>query len=863
MADTPNSHKDPFWSDLSADTEQRLGLPSGLLASIVTKGERSNNDQVSEAGAKTPFQIIPSTRKAAMDKYGIDAYLSPENAADVAGHLLKDSLDRNNGDVNAAVAEYHGGTNRDNWGPKTKAYVARVTGGQADQQASDAPAGQSTYDRVKEQNTPAVPKNAIANIYSAYKSGAMSPDERAEFESDVKAGNILLPRGATLGDQMAPGATSKPAPTVLPSAVTDAYNTNRMSHSERADLESDMKSGLVSLAPSATELPDFQGGVVQPGQTGIRAPDNTPTLGQNIEGAAGTALALGTGATTGTLGMIGGTLKGLAEQLLSGQFGTQQAADAVEQQATRGQQALTYEPRTLAGQNQVAAIGELAAPLAAVAPLAGEMGALGQAAKAAAPIVRASAPIAAEVARGVTAPVAATLAKAGSAIKSVLPAADDAATAGAAAGNGARAGGADAVAAGTLRQAKADELPTPIKLTEGQKTRDFGQVRFEGETAKDAEHGEPLRQRFADQNAQLQQNLDQFIDATDGQAPDLRSLGESVTKSLGLREERHKNRIRDLYNKAEAAGDLEAKVKLPDVIAHINNSGPEAANANILEVARRKAIQTGAAVEGENGNLIAAPLTLKNAEEFRKTLNGSAGIDPVNIRQAAIMKGMIDDATEGVGGQAYRKARAARARYAKDYENIGLIDNLIGTKRGTTDRSVAMEDVLRKSVLDPSTSLDTVKQLRRVLNTQGEDGRQSWKDVQGATLQHIKDEATKNVARDERGNPIVSASGLDKVIKSLDKNEKLDFIFGKKGAEQLRTVNDVAKDLLTRPPGTVNHSNTASVLAGLFDVGLTGVTGGIPAPLASTYRIISKRIKDKKTRARVQHALGLTKKENE
>jgi len=70
----PTSYKDPFWSDLAANTEQKLGLPSGLLVSVLTRGERSNADQVSEAGARTPFQIIPATRKAVLEKYGIDAY---------------------------------------------------------------------------------------------------------------------------------------------------------------------------------------------------------------------------------------------------------------------------------------------------------------------------------------------------------------------------------------------------------------------------------------------------------------------------------------------------------------------------------------------------------------------------------------------------------------------------------------------------------------------------------------------------------------------------------------------------------------------------------------------------------------------
>lgn len=128
--DDTNSYSSPFYANLALATEQKLGLPAGLLASVITKGERSNADQVSDAGARTVAQIIPSTRKAAIDKWGIDPYLSPQNAVEVSGLLLKDSLDRNGGSVPAAVGEYIGGTDRKNWGPTTNAYIARVVSGQ-------------------------------------------------------------------------------------------------------------------------------------------------------------------------------------------------------------------------------------------------------------------------------------------------------------------------------------------------------------------------------------------------------------------------------------------------------------------------------------------------------------------------------------------------------------------------------------------------------------------------------------------------------------------------------------------------------------------------------------------------------------
>lgn len=261
----PNSYKDPFWSDLASSTEQKLGLPSGLLKSVLLYGERSNADQVSEANAKTPFQIIPATRKAVLDKYGVDAYLSPQNAAEAAGLLLKESLQRNKGDIKLAAAEYHGGTNPKNWGPRTKSYIERVTSGVGQEQQATLPGGgESTFQRVMAARGgagaaaggAAMAPGSIQNIFNAYSSGQMTPEEAAEFEADVQSGAIMLPRGAALrGQQPAPAQGTKPSTQVaeLPPAVVEAYNTGRMTRQEMMDLETDVKNGMVR-APAGMQL---------------------------------------------------------------------------------------------------------------------------------------------------------------------------------------------------------------------------------------------------------------------------------------------------------------------------------------------------------------------------------------------------------------------------------------------------------------------------------------------------------------------------------------------------------------------------------------------------------------------------------
>jgi hypothetical protein len=582
----------------------------------------------------------------------------------------------------------------------------------------------------------------------------------------------------------------------------------------------------------------------QPEVSGTEAPQPSASASDMVTGAAETGAALATGATTGMAGYVGGILKGLAEQVASGNFGTQQSADAVAQSAMQGAQALTYQPKSQTGQGMTEAVGQVVNALPPVLPMGGELGAVAQG-------VRSARPMATAAVDRVAQPIA-------NLAKDTISKVTDAVSPGAKSSD--LSAGAAQVNQGTLRQAAANELPVPIKLTEGQKTRAFEDQRFEQETAKLPEQGAAIRQRFEDQNAQLVQNMDSFIDQTGAQIPDVRGVGELVDKVLTKRAETDKARIRVLYKDAEKAGELETSVELPKVIQHLNESASLEGTVNSLPAIKKEAVRLGLAMDDGSGTLVPRQTTLKSGELFRQFINDATdSMDARQTRQAAIIKGLYDAETDGLGGNKYKQARAARVSYAKDYENAGLIKRLLGEKRGTDDRAIALEDVVRKLILDPATSLDQTRHVRKLLQTKtggatGE-GAQAWKELQGATLRHIQDQMTKNVTTNQRGDRVVSAAQLDKVINQLDKNGKLDFVFGKKGAEQLRTINDVAKTVLTAPPGTVNTSNTASVLAGLMDVAISGSTG-IPAPIATSFRLLTSKIKDAKLKAKIAKTLG-------
>lgn len=119
------SFRDPGYDQL----EQSLAPDmAGFLRTIRVNGERSNADQVSSAGARSVYQIIPETRARIIKQAGFDPWASPQNAVRGAAIVAKDAMRWAKGDPVRAAGYYHAGGNTAQWGPKTAAYMQRTGG---------------------------------------------------------------------------------------------------------------------------------------------------------------------------------------------------------------------------------------------------------------------------------------------------------------------------------------------------------------------------------------------------------------------------------------------------------------------------------------------------------------------------------------------------------------------------------------------------------------------------------------------------------------------------------------------------------------------------------------------------------------
>jgi hypothetical protein len=571
------------------------------------------------------------------------------------------------------------------------------------------------------------------------------------------------------------------------------------------------------------------------------------------------ALTVATGATGGALGMAGGAVTGMAQQILSGQFGTAQAADAVEKAAAEGAQALTYMPRTESGQQYAQNVGEGMAALIPVAPMGAEIAGLTRAAGAAArPIAGSTAAAVGDAVGSRVAPVAQEVRQATQGLvndaRGLMGKAPIEQPAGPAPGTGASIGaaGTDMV---TQRVTKAENLPAPIKLTQGAATRDAAQLAFEKEALKGPE-GAPLRARVEENNAAILSNFERLVDSTDAQAPDIVSTGNAVTKALGDGYKAAKTETRAAYAKAEASPEALMPVDAAPIIEHLNQTPSGLKTTALTDHAKQYAIRLGVAAKNEDGSLSPLKTDVKTMEALRREINAATGFEPVEIRDATILKKLIDGQTRQVEGTLYKEARQTRERQARKYESRAIVSRLVNDKRGMDDPMVAADQVFQKSILNGAP--EEITFLKRVLSTTGPDGAQAWQEIKGAMLRHIQEEASKGMGMDSADRPIVSPAKLHQTVSALDKNGRLDLVLGKQAASIVRDVNDVARYVNTVPPGTlVNNSGTAGTLAAvLAEAGATGALTGLPVPVLSAMKALSSKAASNRLKVRVQQAMN-------
>jgi hypothetical protein len=371
------------------------------------------------------------------------------------------------------------------------------------------------------------------------------------------------------------------------------------------------------------------------------------------------------------------------------------------------------------------------------------------------------------------------------------------------------------------RMQMAQNLRVPVSPSKGQLERDLAQQQFEIETPKiSPELGKPLIEAQAKRNDAILQNFDAYVDATGKETFGLRATGKVVTDELTRQANEAKAKINKAYTAAREQGETEAPVPYAPLTAYINDQTPTVRSklAPILDVVNEQI--------AKNDPKNTGTVSINSLEDIYQVINKNFEPNTPAAVYGREMKDIINTITEGQGGEMYQNARRLRQDYSKRFENIGAVDRLLRTKPNSDDRLVAFEDVFQKSVVNGS--LDDVKNLGLALKKGGPQGQQAFKELQGQTIEFLKDKVTQSIDTDTFGNPVVSPAKFKSAVRELDQDGKLDYLFGKKGAQEIRDLMETTIMVNAPLKGAANYSNTSSALIQALDRISASPIGKIP-----------------------------------
>ncbi len=561
-----------------------------------------------------------------------------------------------------------------------------------------------------------------------------------------------------------------------------------------------------------------------------------------VIGGAETALSAVTGATTGAGGFVLGGLEGIGDSINAGKFGTQEGVRMAEDRSIQRSGQGTYAPRTETGQEMTQGFGDLVSEyVPPVVPILGPEGAVLSGVKHAAPIVKET-------------------------VKSAAINLPDMARKFSFAGpepvtTGRASAGASATTGEAQRIATANSLPKPYKLTTGEATRQAEQLAFEKEQIKGVLGG-PLRDRAEEHNLAALQNMEAIFDMTEAATPDMAAAGNAVTRALSLGWKKAKRDTKEAYDAANNSKESATEVDAAPLTEYLNTQPSGLATTPITDHIKKYAEILGIAKKGKDDLYVPLSTNVKTMEKLYKEINKVAGFDATKQQEAATPKTIINGLTDAVAGPLYRKAKDQRIKQARKYENRAIVARLLTHMKGMDDPKVAASEVFKRSILDATPEEMTF--LKRVIQTSDKKtGPQAWKELQGAAARYIRDQSLSNTT-DSMGNEIVSFPKFHNTLKTLDKNGRLNIVFGKKTANTLRDLDEVMGYVNTFPPGTlINNSGTAGALLGAFaEMATTGALTGIPVPVASIIVALKKHVKSKAIQKKIDAALEGVKTDN-
>ena len=530
------------------------------------------------------------------------------------------------------------------------------------------------------------------------------------------------------------------------------------------------------VAPSAADIP---GAVPQPKY-------QEPSMADRLLGIPEAALSAITGAVAMPVGAIAG--------ILGGRLGQGPNVKAMESVMEAG----TYVPRTESGQQYLRSLGQLTSGIPAFVPAVGQAGQVAQG-------VNALAARAAPVAQ-----------RAVQTVQNALVRTPEPQMSG---------GGSALTQEALLRAERAQRQGIP--LTKGEQTQSLVQQQLEQDLLKSNKPQlvAPLTNLKQQQQEAIGRQFQTLTEATGSTVADvdpiyLRDVGKIVDKALMAEYKKSIKNYQTKYNAADNSGETLQQVPYQSLVDYINKQTPTT-RTSLAPILQDTLEQLKINDPNGTGNI-----SIRAFEDIYQNIGKKTEFGTPNSNYGKEVKNLIDQATEGAGGDLYQEARAARRQFSKEFDDVKAVAKLVGSKG--EDRLVRLSDIFDNVVL--GSSKEDIQHITSLLKRAGPEGEQAINELKGQTVQWLKGQATGV-------NGITKFDNFRKAVDKLEREDKLTELFGKDGREQILDLRDTVKDAMVKQPGAVNYSNTASALMrGLENIALRVPGAKTVAELRQDYK---------------------------
>ncbi|MGL4752489.1 MAG: hypothetical protein ACRCXB_08750 [Aeromonadaceae bacterium] len=408
-----------------------------------------------------------------------------------------------------------------------------------------------------------------------------------------------------------------------------------------------------------------------------------------------------------------------------------------------------------------------------------------------------------------------------------------------------------------------------IPYTKGDITQDLPQQAMEARLAESASDpiAQPMRTARIEQSEKFRESLDSMLSRSG--IPE--RSGESIKDALSGRKELMRKEKSDLYkNATHQARDVGG---VPVINDNIKAAIPSA-DLEDLAVTAPSAISSlngilvkyGLKEPAENYKGTITPLSIENAERFRKSLNVIERSDQTGAVKVATgpIKSALDDELDLMVSSAgssipselltsLKEGRSIVRKMKTEFSPQSMAGRLIDVKRDGVTPVIEASTISRR-LLGPAGTIEDVKRVMSSLGQSGEKGAQAIGDLQSSAIMELIEAGFGATSRKIDGTSVLSPAAFQKGIKKIG-DAKLNLIFSnnKDTLNKIKNLGRIAGNIQAQA-GAIPKGSASVILDSLQKLGILGVSSKIPG-MGLFIDVIDTAAKNKGTKDAVRSAL--------